>query len=134
MIRDGIFRKADGSDTGNCVEVAAMPEGGVRVRDSKHRDGGTPWLHRHRMVGVRGGGQARRVGPTRVTIANQRQSGPRPSGPGPAFVPAIVSASGKASGSACFHAGDAATLPGIYPWKGRYSDAGYVRQPQRRGR
>lgn len=41
MIRDGVFRKADDSDTLNCVEVAAMPEGGVRVRDSKHRDGGT---------------------------------------------------------------------------------------------
>jgi uncharacterized protein DUF397 len=41
MTRDGVFRKATGSDTGNCVEVAAMPGGGVRVRDSKRRDGGT---------------------------------------------------------------------------------------------
>jgi hypothetical protein len=39
MIRDGVFRKADGSDTGGCVEVAAMPQGGVRIRDSKDRDG-----------------------------------------------------------------------------------------------
>jgi hypothetical protein len=39
MIRDGKFRKADGSDTGGCVEVAAMPAGGIRVRDSKDRGG-----------------------------------------------------------------------------------------------
>jgi len=41
MIRDGKFRKATGSDTGDCVEVALLPGGGVRVRDSKNRDGGT---------------------------------------------------------------------------------------------
>lgn len=40
MIRDGQFRKASGSDTGGCVEVAALPVGGVRVRDSKDRGGG----------------------------------------------------------------------------------------------
>ena len=41
MIRDGIFRKSDDSDTGGCVEVAALPSGGVQVRDTKDRDGGT---------------------------------------------------------------------------------------------
>jgi hypothetical protein len=41
MIRDGIFRKAGGSDTGGCVEVAALPGGGVQVRDTKDRAGGT---------------------------------------------------------------------------------------------
>ena len=41
MIRDGVFRKSDGSDTGGCVEVAAMPGGGVQVRDTKNREGGT---------------------------------------------------------------------------------------------
>jgi hypothetical protein len=41
MIRDGIFRKASGSETGGCVEVAAMPGGGVQVRDTKDPDGGT---------------------------------------------------------------------------------------------
>jgi len=35
MIRDGVFRKAGGSGTGGCVEVAADPDGGIRVRDSK---------------------------------------------------------------------------------------------------
>jgi Domain of unknown function (DUF397) len=39
MIRDGEFRKASGSETGNCVEVAAMPESGVLVRDSKDQEG-----------------------------------------------------------------------------------------------
>jgi hypothetical protein len=39
MTRDGQFRKAGASDTGNCVEVAALPAGGVLVRDSK-RPGG----------------------------------------------------------------------------------------------
>jgi hypothetical protein len=39
MIRDGQFRKANGSDTGGCVEVAAPPEGGIRIRDSKNRRG-----------------------------------------------------------------------------------------------
>jgi len=39
MIRDGRFRKAGGSDTGGCVEVAAHPDGGIRVRDSKDADG-----------------------------------------------------------------------------------------------
>jgi hypothetical protein len=41
MIRDGEFRKATGSDTGDCVEVALLPGGGIRVRDSKDRGGGT---------------------------------------------------------------------------------------------
>ena len=41
IIRDGIFRKSDGSDTGGCVEVAGLPGGGVQVRDTKDRDGGT---------------------------------------------------------------------------------------------
>jgi len=39
MIRDGQFRKATGSETTGCVEVAAMPQGGIRVRDSRNRDG-----------------------------------------------------------------------------------------------
>jgi hypothetical protein len=37
--RDGIFRKAAGSETVNCVEVAAQPAGGVQVRDSKDAAG-----------------------------------------------------------------------------------------------
>jgi hypothetical protein len=41
MIRDGVFRKSGGSDTGGCVEVAAVPGGGVQVRDTKNREGGT---------------------------------------------------------------------------------------------
>jgi hypothetical protein len=41
MIRDGVFRKSDTSDTGGCVEVAAMPGGSVQVRDTKNREGGT---------------------------------------------------------------------------------------------
>jgi hypothetical protein len=40
MIRDGQFRKAGDSDTGGCVEVAALPGGGIRIRDSKNREGG----------------------------------------------------------------------------------------------
>jgi hypothetical protein len=39
MIRDGEFRKARGSETAGCVEVAALPGGGVHVRDSKNRRG-----------------------------------------------------------------------------------------------
>jgi Domain of unknown function (DUF397) len=39
-MEQAIFRKADGSDTGGCVEVAALPDGRVQVRDTKHRDGG----------------------------------------------------------------------------------------------
>ena len=39
MIRDGQFRKSDNSDTGGCVEVAALPGGGIRIRDSKDRGG-----------------------------------------------------------------------------------------------
>lgn len=35
MTRDGQFRKASGSETTGCVEVAAWPGGGIRVRDSK---------------------------------------------------------------------------------------------------
>jgi len=41
MIRAGIFRKSGDSDTGGCVEVAALPGGGVQVRDTKNRDAGT---------------------------------------------------------------------------------------------
>ena len=41
MVRDGVFRKSGNSDTGGCVEVAAMPGGSVHVRDTKNRDGGT---------------------------------------------------------------------------------------------
>jgi Domain of unknown function (DUF397) len=41
MVRDGVFRKSSGSDTGGCVEVAAPPGGDVLVRDTKNRDGGT---------------------------------------------------------------------------------------------
>jgi hypothetical protein len=47
MIPDGQFRKADGSDTGGCVEVAAVPGGGVQVRDSKDRQGGTQTYTSH---------------------------------------------------------------------------------------
>lgn len=39
MIRDGIYRKADDSDAHGCVEVAALPGGGVAVRDTKDRGG-----------------------------------------------------------------------------------------------
>jgi Domain of unknown function (DUF397) len=39
MIRDGQFRKGGDSNVGGCVEVAAMPQGGIRVRDSKDHDG-----------------------------------------------------------------------------------------------
>ena len=39
MIRDGQYRKAGESGSINCVEVAAMPGGGIRVRDSKDREG-----------------------------------------------------------------------------------------------
>jgi hypothetical protein len=41
ITRDGVFRKAGDSDTGGCVEVAGLPSGGVAVRDTKDRDGGT---------------------------------------------------------------------------------------------
>jgi hypothetical protein len=40
MIRDGRFRKASDSERTGCVEVAAMPGGGVLVRDTKDREGG----------------------------------------------------------------------------------------------
>jgi hypothetical protein len=39
MIRDGIFRTAGGSDGLGCVEVAALPGGGIKVRDSKDHSG-----------------------------------------------------------------------------------------------
>ena len=59
MIRDGIFRKADGSQTGGCVEVAALPGGGVQVRDTKDRDGGTQTYTDHEwacfLTGAKGG-------------------------------------------------------------------------------
>jgi hypothetical protein len=41
LIRDGIFRKSGDSQAGGCVEVAALPGGGVQVRDTKDRAGGT---------------------------------------------------------------------------------------------
>jgi len=41
MIRDGQFRKASDSERTGCVEVAAMPGGGVHVRDTKNRQDGT---------------------------------------------------------------------------------------------
>jgi hypothetical protein len=39
VIRDGAFRKAGASEISDCVEVAALPQGGVRVRDSKDPGG-----------------------------------------------------------------------------------------------
>jgi hypothetical protein len=39
MIADGEFKKADGSDTGGCVEVAALPDGHIQVRDTKNHGG-----------------------------------------------------------------------------------------------
>jgi hypothetical protein len=39
MIRDGKFRKATGSERTGCVEVAAMPQGGLHIRDSVHPGG-----------------------------------------------------------------------------------------------
>jgi uncharacterized protein DUF397 len=33
------WQKASASNTGGCVEVAATPDGGVAVRDSKQPDG-----------------------------------------------------------------------------------------------
>jgi hypothetical protein len=41
MIRDSKFRKSGASDVSGCVEVAALPSGGIRVRDSKNPDNGT---------------------------------------------------------------------------------------------
>jgi hypothetical protein len=38
--RDGIFRTGGGCVGSSCVEVAFMPGGGVRVRDSKNPAGG----------------------------------------------------------------------------------------------
>ena len=59
MIRDGVFRKAGDSDTGGCVEVAAMPDGGVQVRDTKDRHGGTQTYTDHEwecfVAGVKAG-------------------------------------------------------------------------------
>lgn len=59
MVRDGVFRKSSGSDTGGCVEVAAPPGGGVLVRDTKNRDGGTQaysdWEWRAFITGVKRG-------------------------------------------------------------------------------
>lgn len=39
MTRDGKFRKATDSERTGCVEVAALPHGGIRIRDSKNRGG-----------------------------------------------------------------------------------------------
>ena len=60
MIRDGILRKSGDSDTGGCVEVAALPGGGVQVRDTKDRDGGTH-TYTPRVARLHRGHQARRV-------------------------------------------------------------------------
>ena len=54
------WRKASySSDNGNCVEMAAMPDGNVAVRDTKNRDGGTLVFSRAEMRawlnGVRAG-------------------------------------------------------------------------------
>jgi hypothetical protein len=40
MKRDGRYRKAAGSEDGGCVEVAALPGGGVKVRDTKDHGAG----------------------------------------------------------------------------------------------
>jgi hypothetical protein len=57
--RDGIFRTAGGSDGHGCVEVAALPGGGVAVRDTKNRDGGTQLYTDHEwrifIAGAKGG-------------------------------------------------------------------------------
>ncbi len=59
MIRDGKFRKSDGSDTCGCVEVAALPGGGVQVRDTKDRAGSTQTYTDHEwavfIAGVKSG-------------------------------------------------------------------------------
>lgn len=59
MVRDGVFRKSGGSDTGGCVEVAALPGGGVQVRDTKNREGGAQAYTDHEwrvfIAGVKGG-------------------------------------------------------------------------------
>lgn len=59
IIRDGIFRKSGGSDTGGCVEVAGLPGGGVQVRDTKDRAGGTQTYTDHEwacfLAGAKGG-------------------------------------------------------------------------------
>ena len=59
MIRDGIFRKSGDSDSHGCVEVAALPGGGVLVRDTKDRDGGTQTYTDHEwrcfLVGAKRG-------------------------------------------------------------------------------
>jgi hypothetical protein len=47
MTRDGKFRKSGNSDTGNCVEVAALPGGGLRVRDSKDKAGPVLGFNEH---------------------------------------------------------------------------------------
>ena len=40
-----VWRKASASTTnGNCVEIAAIPGGGVAVRDSKDPDGPILWF------------------------------------------------------------------------------------------
>ncbi|CAA9239832.1 MAG: hypothetical protein AVDCRST_MAG54-1443 [uncultured Actinomycetospora sp.] len=36
---DLAWRKSRRSPKGNCVEVAPLPDGGVAVRNSRHRDG-----------------------------------------------------------------------------------------------
>lgn len=37
---DLTWQKARASNSGGCVELAPLPDGGVAVRDSKHRDEG----------------------------------------------------------------------------------------------
>lgn len=41
MIRNGQFVKATDSERTGCLEVAALPSGGVQIRDTKNREGGT---------------------------------------------------------------------------------------------
>lgn len=38
-LEDINWRKSSFSNTGNCVEVAELPDGGAMVRDSKNPDG-----------------------------------------------------------------------------------------------
>ncbi len=49
-IRDGKFRKAAASSAAGCVEVAFMPGGGARVRDSKDPGGGARDFTDHEWV------------------------------------------------------------------------------------